>query len=100
MDVDKDVVRIIAEFGDADSFLKLNGVKSIDISDIMKDSSSNIKSGSYQITLKLDDTKSLIPYYLTIVVIDPPPVAPKAPEPEVKPVVAPVIDWAAEILKN
>ena len=66
----------------------------------MKDSSSNIISGAYKITLTLDDTKSLIPYYLSILVIDPPPVVQKAPAPEVKPVVVPAIDWAAEILKN
>jgi hypothetical protein len=46
-----------ADFGNADSFLKLNGNTSIYITDLKKDPASNIRSGTYQITLILDDKK-------------------------------------------
>ncbi len=57
IDVDKDVVTVKADFGNADGFLKLNGNTSIYITDLKKDPASNIRSGTYQITLILDDKK-------------------------------------------
>jgi hypothetical protein len=47
-----DIVRMSVEFGSA-KFLTLNGVSSIDCTDISM--SSNVKAGMYQIKLTLDD---------------------------------------------
>lgn len=68
-----DVVSLKADFGDAASFLNLNGVQSIDCSDISMKSS--IKAGMYLIKLILDDGKDKVAFTFSLFVLDPPPVA-------------------------
>jgi hypothetical protein len=89
-----------ADFGNADSFLKLNGNTSISIYDIKKDPASNIRSGVYQVILILDDKHFRIPYSIELFVNDPLYVAPVQPPREKVAVIVPTIDWAAKIREN
>ena len=65
-----------ADFGYAVNFLKLNGKESIEIDNIKKGSSSNIRSQMFLLTFILDDTKAQVKVPFTLFVIDPPAVVP------------------------